>query len=792
MNWAEGVFAFVPRGRERRRPSDAFRIAFALVGVLATAAVASRTGHFEGTIVELLQQLPGTGRGLFRTLVGVLAVFCAAITILALVARRLRLAATLLIAGVAAALGSLAARPLFGIEDARSQADFVTSTGDVSEFPCLILAVLAAVLLAALPYLTRPARRFGVTLAPLAALGVIYIGAAIPSDAVGALFVAWGCAAIAHLVVGSPAGTPSEGAVGRTVSAVSVEAHDIQLADEQPWGAARFTASDADDTPLDIVVLGRDATDARLVATAWRFLWYKDSGASLALSRHQRVEHEAYLLLLAQRTGVAVPEVVAAGVAGPRSDAVLVTRPPAGAPLSELPPDQLTDEVLTAAWGELAHLHEARLAHGDVRLHNLVATPDGSVGFLDFSRGSTVIDPQAQRLDELGLLAATADVVGAERAVAAYRAARGDDDLVGLVPLLQPSALAVATRKRPPKPKELLGALRDEALRTTGAEPPELAELRRVSPTDLVMAVATVVGVYLLAEQLSGVDDLWATLTSADPAWVVAVIIFSQLPQVTSAITVTGAVDAPLPFGRVVALQFANGFTGLVGGTVANTALVIRFFQKHGLSPSVAVSSGVLWSIAGFIVQVVLVVVCFFIATPDLSDINLGSDGGSSGDGPSWMLYLLIVGVILGVAFAIPRIRHRVLDKVKPQAALVWENLRGVASKPRKAVQLFGGALGTQVFFALSLQSAVHAYGGTVSFSATVLTNSFASMVGGLAPIPGGMGVTEAGMIAGLTAAGVPQETAVAATLLHRTFTYYLPPTWGWVALNWLRRHDDV
>ena len=61
-----------------------------------------------------------------------------------------------------------------------------------------------------------------------------------------------------------------------------------------------------------------------------------------------------------------------------------------------------------------------------------------------------------------------------------------------------------------------------------------------------------------------------------------------------------------------------------------------------------------------------------------------------------------------------------------------------------------------------------------------ILINSFASLIGGLAPIPGGR------------EAGVPQTEAVAATFTARTFTTYLPPIWGWFALRWLRRRNLV
>jgi glycosyltransferase 2 family protein len=63
---------------------------------------------------------------------------------------------------------------------------------------------------------------------------------------------------------------------------------------------------------------------------------------------------------------------------------------------------------------------------------------------------------------------------------------------------------------------------------------------------------------------------------------------------------------------------------------------------------------------------------------------------------------------------------------------------------------------------------------------------------GSASAVPGGAGVVEAGLIAGLTSAGVPQEQAVAAVFIQRLFTAYLPPIWGWVTLAWMRRREYV
>ena len=104
----------------------------------------------------------------------------------------------------------------------------------------------------------------------------------------------------------------------------------------------------------------------------------------------------------------------------------------------------------------------------------------------------------------------------------------------------------------------------------------------------------------------------------------------------------------------------------------------------------------------------------------------------------------------------------------------------------------FGGNLIAQIFFALTLWAALECYGQSLGLVQLIVINSLASFIGGVAPIPGGMGVMEAGLIAGFTAAGVPQEQAIAATFTARLFTSYLPPVWGWFALNWLRRRQYI
>ena len=146
--------------------------------------------------------------------------------------------------------------------------------------------------------------------------------------------------------------------------------------------------------------------------------------------------------------------------------------------------------------------------------------------------------------------------------------------------------------------------------------------------------------------------------------------------------------------------------------------------------------------------------------------------------------------MIVGALVFLPRLRKRIGAKLKPQFISARDNLRELRGNPTKIIQLFGGNVVSQLLFALTLQCALHVYGASLPIMELVVINTFASLIGGIAPVPGGMGVIEAGLIAGFTAAGVPENTAIAATFTARLFTAYLPPIWGWFSMQWLRHHD--
>jgi glycosyltransferase 2 family protein len=108
----------------------------------------------------------------------------------------------------------------------------------------------------------------------------------------------------------------------------------------------------------------------------------------------------------------------------------------------------------------------------------------------------------------------------------------------------------------------------------------------------------------------------------------------------------------------------------------------------------------------------------------------------------------------------------------------------------RKLVLLVGGSFGRDLLVAMALSVSLRAFDDHVRLPVLIVVISLAAMIGDIAPVAGGIGVVEAGMILGLTAADVSEADATAAVFIQLLFSSYLPPIWGWATLVWMRKRE--
>src|SRR5580704_5567723 len=727
-------------GTTRRRASDAFRFGLAVVAVAVSIPVIRANSAVELGIVHFLNPPPAAIRWLVTAAfwlgsAGVIICLAALGVLVPRLAavRRIALAAALtwaVCALLGEALGPAGGRPVTG-----------ALTGVDTSYPVTQLAVTIAVAATALPYLSRTFHRTVSFLVAVAVIAAVADGSALPVNAISSLLIGWGVAAAVHLAFGSPLGLPSAEEVSAGIADLNVPVGDIVRAPQQVWGVERFAGRDPDGHGVELSVYGRDAADARVLAKLWRFCFYRDSGPTLILDRIQQVEHEAYVTFMAARAGALVPEVLAVGRFGTSREAVIITRLPGGPALGEVDPAAVSDRTLDEILQTVLRLRRAGITHGALGSETILLGADG-VYLRDFRSASS--SPPDGRLDDdlAAVLAAVAVRFGVERTAAA--AARVID----------------------------------------------VAEAKRISWVNLLFGIGSLIGIWAIFGVLADVAGSLDVIKGARWGWVALTFVLAQLPVAASAWSTIGAVTGQLPYGRCLALETSNMFTSLVGGDVAVFAVRVRFFQRQGYDSATALSSGAIASAASWIAKGVL-----FLAAIGFAAGEFHAPTSSGGHQTTiWIVVgvVLAAGIAVAVITVIPRLRRLASARVRPHLVQIWADIKAIATEPRKIFYVLAGSVLSQILVALALGAALHAVGERASIATLLVVITLASMIGGAIPVPGGAGVVEAGLIAGLTGAGVPQEQAVAAVFIQRLFTAYLPPIWGWVTLAWMRRREYV
>ena len=764
-----------------RRPTDVMLFIASLVGLAVAVLLAPETTTSASPTAELL----GSFRGLFGwfwEIAYVLVFAWAAILIgSALVGRgRLTLARDQVLALVLACVGCFLAG------DWSAMLDGLTSSEPPPVFPAVRIALVTAVLVTTSPHLGMPARRAGRWLIGVGTLAAIALGAVQPIGVIAGLALGTLAATIVHLLLGSPGGRPTPDQVAEALADIGFDTEYVEHARLQRRGVGMMRAVTRDGETLLVKVYGRDAWDGQLLSNIWSFLWYRDETPTLTLSRLQQVEHEAFVTLLAERADVPVLSVVAAAPVA--NDALLVVDFE-GTPISSS--DGTSDEMLPDLWRGVGRMHRAGIAHRALDGDRLVVRGEGPqrrIAIADFGRATAVATDGDVSADRAQLLVTTAIGVGIDRAVAVAGRELGGDALTGLLAYLQPAALTPASRELLKASQLDLDTLRAAAAAAAGVGEPELVPLRRVTWGSLIQVALIAFGAWVVISGLAnvGLDTIADELAGADWSWVILALAVSPAVQVAESVSTLGASIQPLRFGPVLLLQFAIRFIALaVPSSAARIALSVRFFQRSGVPTSEAIAIGAIDSVAGFVIQAVTLAIIGLanLVTLDLSTQDLPVDVSGK---------LIILGVVAFVIVAVvavfvPRIRRLIAPHVNGARTAAR-----VLRQPASLLQLFGGNLMAQLLLAGLLGLCLRAFGQEATMAELLVANTLTSLLSGILPVPGGIGVSEATTSALLVGLGIPHSPALAATIVFRIVTFYLPPVWGAICMRSLKRNGNL
>jgi undecaprenyl-diphosphatase len=583
------------------------------------------------------------------------------------------------------------------------------------------------------------------------------------------------------LAVKTPSLSPTSDEVADALARSGLEVSDIEPAAVDARGSVPWFVTTREGASLFVKTLSAENRSADLLFRLYRFVRLRRAGDHKPFASLRRaVEHEALLSLAASARGIRTPRLVATAEVGTTGMLLAYDRV-RGRTLAD-DEVEVSDDRLRLVWAAVGDLHRQGIAHRDLRLANLLIDDRGEVWLIDFGFAELAAPPDLLDRDVAELLASTSTRVGPQRAVDAAVATIGGEHVAAAAPWIQPLAMSSATRSKLGRSKQFEQLREIAAAAVLDGRPVEYRRLERVTASGIVTLISLGLAVGFLAPQLAQASGMLDAIRDARPTWLMVALLGSLLTYVGAALGMIGAVAPRLALRPTILAQIASSFSNRVTpAKVGGLATNVRYLQRQGITATSAVSAVGLNTVAGIVGHISLVVAAG-LAAGQTTATNLPL--------PSTSTAVWIVGGLIlasGLVMALPVGRRLVLTNLYPAVRSALGSVAQVARTPSKLTALFGGSLLVTASYILAMVASLHAFGDTTALAPVVLVYLTASAVATAAPTPGGIGATEAALIAGYTALGIPATTAVAAVFLFRLVTFWLPILPGWFALTRLQ-----
>jgi uncharacterized membrane protein YbhN (UPF0104 family) len=303
-------------------------------------------------------------------------------------------------------------------------------------------------------------------------------------------------------------------------------------------------------------------------------------------------------------------------------------------------------------------------------------------------------------------------------------------------------------------------------------------QFSQLAPKKWLPAVFVVIGLYVVLPQLHIFRDSLQQLQH---------IVYDRLLVAFSAVALTFLLSAAvykllafkrLPYGRTLVAEVAANFINRLlpaglGGIGANYRYLRSQKHNSAQAASVVTANNGLGLIGHGLLVVMLVTLFHAHAVPFHMTSSLAYG-------------LIIVAMVgLGLGLALPRLRRRLKQGLA--------DLRVQMGSYRTRPSSVAAALVLQIFLTLSNVTAfwlcVLAVHASLSFVAALIVFTIGFGIGGATPTPGGIGGVEAGLVGGLVAYHMSSSIALAAVLLYRLISYWLPLIISGAAFAYAMRH---
>lgn len=550
-----------------------------------------------------------------------------------------------------------------------------------------------------------------------------------------------------------------------------------------------YAVEDTDGRRWDAVVLDRDRQVIGLLAWLWSAVRLRGFGRRNAVSLRQAADRAVLMTYAAAAAGVRSPTL--RGISESDDSVVLLGDHVGGAQsLADLPAERVTDAVMDSAWEQLQRAHVAGLSHRNLSAETVLLVTEGEgagdVWLSGWEQGDIASSTLSRRIDEIQMLMLFAVRVGVERARAAAGRVLSEDQLIGLAPLLQVVALPPETQAEARRDRTVMRELRTALvsnLPPTESEVQPIQLTRFNTRTVVTVTLALVAGGILLTTL--NFRDIIAYAANANPWWLLAAFVLGLLTYLGSALGLVAFSPERLGVVRTTTVQVAASVIALVAPAgVGPAAFNLRFLTKRGLDTPMAVATVALLQVSQFVTTVLLLIVIALVT---------GSQGALAQLPSGAVVVILVVALaVVGVLFAIPRLRRWAIGKIRPTLQQVWPRLIWVLGQPARLALGIGGNLLMTVGYLAAFACTLAAFGHSLSLTTLAVVYLTGTAIGSAVPTPGGIGAVEGALTTGLRTAGIATAAALSTAVIFRVLTFWVRVPIGWVALRHLQKQNAI
>jgi len=304
-----------------------------------------------------------------------------------------------------------------------------------------------------------------------------------------------------------------------------------------------------------------------------------------------------------------------------------------------------------------------------------------------------------------------------------------------------------------------------------------------------IAALLGIVGLILLLAP--GLGQVRHLLTEARPGWIALAVALEALSCVSYVLMFRPIFCRNMPWRTSWEIGLAElGAGSIIPASGAGGLALGAWILRQGGMPAERIASR---SVAFFLIKSSV----NFVAVAVLGTIMaLGLVGPHVS---LWLTALPAAGalIVIAIVLVVPRFGVSIapVEDASRTRRAIWHARKALVGGTREAVQIvrsrnvlvISGALGYWFWDNAVLWATFHAFGYSPPIM-VILMGYLIGQLGGLLPLPGGLGGIDGGLIGTLIVYGTPAAATAAAVLVYRVILFWLPLLLGGVAFWSLRK----